>query len=331
MALTVPMDALRNMQVSFRVGLPDGTFTFDMVPLDTMDRAGLSSDVGMKLNLRAIPDATGVTLLLSMSGTGVGDAPYGNLDYVVVDPSQLHPLDEVKSTPSFMGLGNSPAPPENNYTQSEETSELLAMGYLTPDDLLAPNMSSHTCHGDSNFNNSFYDAYNAGYIPESFFDRHRGNSLEAAHSGYASSSSSSSEKEVFGDDFVRISYSPAPDSDVSTPSTSSDSQPSYFPSPRSRSKLRCPEPSCTRSFSYKSTLSKHLATHEPKSQKEFLCTLGCAMRFSRKHDRLRHEVSQHGRVCEWACNVCLGFFSSETTLRKHKCKIVGGARWMNQT
>ncbi|KAJ7705028.1 hypothetical protein B0H17DRAFT_1039118 [Mycena rosella] len=110
-------------------------------------------------------------------------------------------------------------------------------------------------------------------------------------------------------------------------SSSAPSTPSEIPaSPGGSSRLRphgiyrCPEPGCQRSFKSQYTLSKHTQAHRPKTQSPFPCTMGCALEFSRKHDRLRHEVTQHGRVCA-KCGACRGFFSSEVTLNKHKCKI----------
>ncbi|KAJ7194392.1 hypothetical protein GGX14DRAFT_377994, partial [Mycena pura] len=92
----------------------------------------------------------------------------------------------------------------------------------------------------------------------------------------------------------------------------------------------CPEASCDRDFTSRYTLAKHIRAHEQAGKILFPCTLGCAMRFSRKHDRLRHEVNQHGRICEWGCEGCAGVFSSETTLRKHRCKGAVGLRWIRE-
>ncbi|KAJ7828531.1 hypothetical protein B0H13DRAFT_1917024 [Mycena leptocephala] len=85
------------------------------------------------------------------------------------------------------------------------------------------------------------------------------------------------------------------------------------------SDLPCPKPSCSRKFTSKYALSMHRQKHIAKPPPCFPCS-GCAIQFSRRHDRLRHEVSQHGRVQEWECKLCLGFFSSQKTLQKHKCK-----------
>ncbi|KAJ7605889.1 hypothetical protein FB45DRAFT_1068975 [Roridomyces roridus] len=54
----------------------------------------------------------------------------------------------------------------------------------------------------------------------------------------------------------------------------------------------------------------------------FPCTMdaNCQVNFSRKHDRLRHEVAHHGRTCDWECTACGGFFSSHATFKRHRCK-----------
>jgi 5-methylcytosine-specific restriction endonuclease McrA len=39
---------------------------------------------------------------------------------------------------------------------------------------------------------------------------------------------------------------------------------------------------------------------------------------------LRHEVTQHGKVCEFICTDCGRFFSSQKTLDNHKCPATGG-------
>lgn len=66
-----------------------------------------------------------------------------------------------------------------------------------------------------------------------------------------------------------------------------------------------------------------------KPRTNFPCSFaGCLEAFSRKHDRMRHEVIQHSRRCEWSCDQCRKFFSTEKTLAKHKCSRVGDLRWL---
>jgi hypothetical protein len=120
-----------------------------------------------------------------------------------------------------------------------------------------------------------------------------------------------------------LSVPPSPvteDNPGTRPSTPASRRGSPSRSPASRPAHRCPDPLCARNFTSDYTLAKHMKSHLPKAPRSFPCTMGCTMDFSRKHDRLRHEVAQHGRVCEAECSSCLGFFSSEATLKKHKCK-----------
>ncbi|KIK56497.1 hypothetical protein GYMLUDRAFT_61944 [Collybiopsis luxurians FD-317 M1] len=58
------------------------------------------------------------------------------------------------------------------------------------------------------------------------------------------------------------------------------------------------------------------------------CTFdGCLEVFSRKHDRMRHEVAQHGLQCKWVCKKCSRFFGSQKTLAKHICRDSNDRRW----
>lgn len=84
-------------------------------------------------------------------------------------------------------------------------------------------------------------------------------------------------------------------------------------------RLRCLIPDCHRCFTSEYAMRLHSNSHISKQQAAFKCTLGCPEKFSRRHDRLRHEVRQHGRVCDWVCWECRRYFSSERTLRNHRC------------
>ncbi|KIL60034.1 hypothetical protein M378DRAFT_955807 [Amanita muscaria Koide BX008] len=87
---------------------------------------------------------------------------------------------------------------------------------------------------------------------------------------------------------------------------------------------------CARRFTSQYTLRVHMEAHKPKPKVSFPCTLGCSERFSRQHDRLRHEVSKHGKICEFSCEECGRFFSSKKTLGNHKCPVAHGTtRWMD--
>ncbi|KAJ7112777.1 hypothetical protein C8R43DRAFT_961773 [Mycena crocata] len=105
-----------------------------------------------------------------------------------------------------------------------------------------------------------------------------------------------------------------------TPVSSLRSSPSRSSTPQRLTSNSRRDPQCTSSTAYK--LAKHKRTHAPKFPKQFSCTMGCALEFSRKHDRLRHEVAQHGRLSDWVCRPCTRVFSSAKTMRGHlvKCK-----------
>jgi hypothetical protein len=91
----------------------------------------------------------------------------------------------------------------------------------------------------------------------------------------------------------------------------------------------CPEPGCERRCTSQYTLRVHMGTHKPKSPVNFPCTFDCSERFSRRHDRLRHEVTRHGKVCEFVCPDCERFFSLQKTLRLHKCPMTPSkTRWV---
>lgn len=90
----------------------------------------------------------------------------------------------------------------------------------------------------------------------------------------------------------------------------------------------CLHPGCNRFFTSKYTLKVHSQSHTPKPKVRLPCAFdGCPEDFSRQHDRLRHEVLQHGRVCEFVCGECQRFFSSNQTLQNHKCPASSGTRW----
>lgn len=97
-----------------------------------------------------------------------------------------------------------------------------------------------------------------------------------------------------------------------------------------RRKYPCLIEGCARRFTSQYTLRVHVEAHKPKPKQSFPCQLGCSERFSRQHDRLRHEVSKHGKICEFLCDDCGRFFSSRKTLGNHKCPVAyGTTRWMN--
>lgn len=83
---------------------------------------------------------------------------------------------------------------------------------------------------------------------------------------------------------------------------------------------KCPHDTCDRRFRSEYTCRVHAGSHAPKPRKIVECTFAdCKETFTRQHDRLRHEVNKHGKVCEWSCVSCRKFFSSAEMLDKHTC------------
>jgi hypothetical protein len=120
---------------------------------------------------------------------------------------------------------------------------------------------------------------------------------------------------------------------ASSPSASRGNSPTPLDSDASssskRRKLSCLHGSCKRTFSDEYIREVHMLTHQTKGKKSFPCTFArCSQIFSRKHDRLRHEVLQHGKQCDWVCDRCRKFFACEKTLQKHHCGGSSGTRWV---
>ncbi|KAF9445792.1 hypothetical protein P691DRAFT_795293 [Macrolepiota fuliginosa MF-IS2] len=117
----------------------------------------------------------------------------------------------------------------------------------------------------------------------------------------------------------------------SRPARSRESSPNQSDNDQNNPRRRypCLILGCTRRFTSQYTLKVHMEAHKPKPRVSFPCTLGCSEKFSRQHDRLRHEVAKHGKVCEFSCEECGRFFSSKKTLSNHKCPVAQGTRWVN--
>ncbi|KAK0447451.1 uncharacterized protein EV420DRAFT_876019 [Desarmillaria tabescens] len=97
-----------------------------------------------------------------------------------------------------------------------------------------------------------------------------------------------------------------------------------------RRRYPCLVAGCGRRFTSQYTLKVHTEAHKPKPRVSFPCTLGCNEWFSRQHDRLRHEVAKHNKICEFSCDVCGRFFSTAKTLGNHRCPLAQGeTRWVH--
>ncbi|KAJ7086796.1 hypothetical protein B0H15DRAFT_931356 [Mycena belliarum] len=335
MAVMLPMETLSSVKVSFKVGLPDGAFTFSMVPLGLDAGEIAEAELGIRLHLDAVCDANEITLTLftSRHSTSTGYEELQAHQKLLEPFSAASPAEPwiAQSLSDSYRPHTSPdhssathAEPEHPEFMSNAQSKPSDMGLHHHGDLSLSFEASGNQYQAQDVSHNFYHEYLFDSASLGFCSRH----IDGSQYPRGEFSASSQASQSFA------SSSPDPESPGASTSTSPSTSPiSSFSSPtptaprphgaRSRTQ-QCPEPSCDRQFTSKYTLSKHVTTHEPRPVKFFPCAMGCTMHFSRKHDRLRHEVTQHGRVCEWGCNACLGFFSSEpATLKKHRCRISG--------
>ncbi|KAJ7510812.1 hypothetical protein B0H11DRAFT_2215552 [Mycena galericulata] len=331
MSLTLPIHALAAMRVSIKIG-PEGTLAFDMIHTSGQEISVVELD-GMKLHLHSVADPTGVTLSLFLSGQPTQNESLGvacNLNSQPVscsDPpitefafpispglsdvdffSDASGVETCDPLPADMQLGSFDPPQAFDVFEILQSLESQVFDvYHSQSNTNGPDLSLSASTPASGSEHPIFDfspsaESTASYLhtppyltpPEEILSPRVSSMAEAS---LESSGSASPAAPVSGTPLPRL--------------------------PSSRPDLCCPAPSCGRSFTSKYTLSKHTQTHLRKTHPSFTCSMGCNLEFSRRHDRLRHEVKQHARVCEWECKACLGFFSSKMTLKKHKCRARG--------
>ncbi|KAJ7705033.1 hypothetical protein B0H17DRAFT_1039121 [Mycena rosella] len=336
MSLTLPIQALATMQVLFKVKLMDGKFTFDMIRENGTEIPGLRSESGKKLQLCAVRDSGDVTLTIRVSreveDNSNDEVELGGI-YEDMNPQQTslsEPREHSLEASAFPRTADPEIDTDMNFLLHSPKIPDMTLSYPSGFNMTESLFSALTT-------DTLYDCrdyFNPGI--SSAASKERANSRCTLPSGFLSRPPLP-HLDVFGpmpdtlpEDPPDVSPGISNSSTTDGTSSSAPSTPSEIPaSPRDPSRSRthgiyhCPEPGCQRNFKSQYTLSKHVQAHRPKTQSPFPCTMGCALEFSRKHDRLRHEVTQHGRVCA-KCGACRSFFSSEATLNKHKCKI--GAR-----
>ncbi|KAJ7504768.1 hypothetical protein B0H11DRAFT_1980695 [Mycena galericulata] len=320
MSIILPIQALATMQVSLKIG-SDGQFALEMGQASDADVPHALLD-GLKLHLHSVPDSNGVRLTLFVSV----EAEHGN----------RHPVDsclEHSRTQSALDFG-ADAQHLDFFSQlysvgsSEHLLDSLQAGERNPGSFESP------------------DAFNAFHLYEDFSQALNTDHVQLCHSDITSAEldsvfephncdthvelitelpdfEDSPLQDVAPSDSTSPDASTSPseyDADCPEPLSSASGSPTLSTrrSPRP-SDFPCPKASCSRTFPTQYALSMHMQKHIVKPPASFPCS-GCALEFSRRHDRLRHEVSQHGRMREWECKMCLGFFSSQKTLQKHKCK-----------
>ncbi|KAH9475450.1 hypothetical protein JR316_0012561 [Psilocybe cubensis] len=270
---------------------------------------------------------------------------------------QMHPESDI--------FESAQCPPTFNAAQFDGGSY-----YSQPDDSMDSNIFSWPYDGASGYDASFSSIPEPSTFPNAFSPSvsvvscsprseslslspqpqyHEYNSsfnfdfTNAIPQQFPSSSSSSSWSQTLTVDHSprsSMSHSPAPSCSSIDANEHKPSSKSRDPSPsqsqaetdaqNQRRRFPCVIIGCERRFTSQYTLKVHMEAHKPKPRSSFPCTLGCSERFSRQHDRLRHEVAKHGKVCEFSCEDCGRFFSTKKTLGNHKCPVAqGGTRWVN--
>ena len=78
----------------------------------------------------------------------------------------------------------------------------------------------------------------------------------------------------------------------------------------------CSDSGCDRKFTSLYALRLHVESHKSEKRAPFQCTMGCSRMFSQRHDRLRHEVTWHGKqgFCQQRLALFLIFPMSWITL-----------------
>ncbi|KAJ7739248.1 hypothetical protein DFH07DRAFT_943955 [Mycena maculata] len=323
MSLSLPIRALAAMQVSLKIG-SDGQFALEMGQGSDADIPHAQLD-GLKLHLHSVANSTGVilSLFVSVEAESVNrhQAPCNTIVPAesCLDPSRIQ---------SALGCGGG--------AQSLDFfSQLYSGGTLDSpeaslDFLQAVERDSGSLECPEAFDAfQIYDSlsleitvepYDCGMqvmtteLPAFYVNPLQDVAASDSTSPDAKSPDASTSPSESHADYPEPPSSPSGSTNRS--SSGSPRPPTLAPRPD----LHCPEPSCSRTFTSKYTLSKHAQKHIAKPPPCFPCSMGCSLEFSRRHDRLRHEVSQHGRVREWECKLCMGFFSTQVTLQKHKCK-----------
>lgn len=102
---------------------------------------------------------------------------------------------------------------------------------------------------------------------------------------------------------------------------------------QSHPRFPCPIEGCERRLTTQHLLRIHLEAHKPKPKASFPCRLaGCSKKYSRNHDRLRHEVEKHGKVCKFKCESCGKSMWRKKALENHECRVAPGTTrcvWMD--
>ncbi|KAJ7077613.1 hypothetical protein C8R44DRAFT_992881 [Mycena epipterygia] len=320
MSLTLPIEAMSQLQVSFKVLLPDGRFSFDMAPNPAPCSPRVSD---LKLHFQGTHDETGgviFTVWVSGLETESDDgATPENSDMYTPSSNYIDDLSETNAAdvqaPTIIASTSHPRVPiteptdifddDDPYTTgwpfldvNQNHQEMLLSQYSDTHLEMAPPLGEPTTPPSPCISSRPPAYHSVSFVAVA--DLGSGASPSVATSPGTPSSSQS---------------------DAScAPSPSSSGEPSSAAPPDPSRPFKCLHADCPLWFKRMYTRRVHMNTHLPGSGRErrFPCTsAGCGMQFSRKHDKLRHEVGNHGMSTQWTCAPCNKFFSSQTTLERH--------------
>ncbi|KAJ7780308.1 hypothetical protein DFH07DRAFT_765588 [Mycena maculata] len=314
--LSFPVEELSRLQLLFKVGVPNGSFAFDVS--STPECVAQQARSGIKVHFCVEATPAGVTLRIWTSPENTSKS----MDSISTSNALMSPgLDIIQQE----GIA------ESEYLWGLYSLDAACTDILLGVDSLVSGGEACSVFGFSNHLDPDSEGMMADSTNTNNIDTTENSTLEDS-SNVWSPTLTNDPKEIPSPPSASHSASPitSDTSSGSSPTSHESSPPSPSVSSASpRPKFECPEPQCKRMFKHPHTLKVHLKTHKSKPRRVFQCTGGCAAFFSRQHDRLRHEVTQHGRVCEWVCEICSVFFSTSRTLENHRCKGASGTRWVN--
>ncbi|KAJ7437428.1 hypothetical protein B0H11DRAFT_1885148 [Mycena galericulata] len=327
--LSFQVEELSRLQLLFKVGVPDGSFAFDVS--STPECVARQATSGIKVHFCAEATAAGVTLKIWTSSENSEPFRTQLSSHTYASES----MDSISTFNELMPLGLDTVQQEG-IAESEYLWGLYSLDAACTDllpgfDNLVSGGEACSVFGFSNHLDPDSEAIVADSTSTNNIDTTE-NSTPEDLSGVWSPTLTTDPKEN------PSPPSTSPSASSATSDTSPGSSPTFYgffpPSPSvssasPRRKFKCLKPECKRLFKNSHRLKVHLETHKSKAPRVFQCTAGCAAFFSRQHDRLRHEVTQHGRKCEWVCEICSVFFSTSKTLENHRCKGASGTRWVN--
>ncbi|PFH51628.1 hypothetical protein AMATHDRAFT_2904 [Amanita thiersii Skay4041] len=361
MALTLPIEEVARLQVSFKVSLPEGKLTFEMSPNASVDvtDSSMASLRGLKLHFQGAHDSSGLSLNVWASCQQEGSSnppplfvtgdgpPFRNTTQVqspfssVDNHSQKRHVEAVGEeltgrilsaplsvpTPSYpLGFEcQSPANPLLNGTCNDmawEENEQFA--YINSLDIYSAQCSGGGAGTSAAFNSPKAES---GFVTDS-------SSTDTCTSTSPCSTSYTSSPKFWHPPFTsplcHTASSPSQDGcgtlETSSLLSSADTEMARYTAESLDNQIAtisrpypCLMANCDRWFKRDYTRRVHMLTHlRVRERQPFACTVpDCYERFSRKHDRLRHEVGRHGVEGQWKCSSCNRFFSSNVTMERH--------------